>query len=493
MKFLQIHREIEIMADLRKILSRKFELKNQYNNFGNILNKIDIDGFRGIRNLTIEINFPITAITGLNGAGKSTIGQLAMCGYKLPDGREGKRSYVKDFFPVSPADPAPFESEAKVVYTYANNSGKSQQATISRSDKSQWSGYKRQPKRSTYYVGFTEYIPKVERRDLSIYGGKNLNLTNKRSLAPDVISKMAKIIGHSYDSIDFQEIEHKSRTSELGIAKRLGYSYSENNMGFGEGRILYTVDLLENAPNNSLFILEEPETSLHENAQHEFSKYLLDVCNRKGHQIILSTHSSVIINALPSETRKLLIRDKDGVHVYNNISSMQINSILSNGYKRDLNICVEDDFAKKLIQEAIRRINPQLITMINIESIGGENEIKSAMKIISKLNKNVIAVLDADMAENLEHRIMKLPGELPPEKEVFSKPEVMKFIIKKYSITEIKLLIDNTEDHHQYSKEVSRKANCNKESLESLVIEEYLNFYLNNYKDLINKIEEHIN
>lgn len=131
--------------------------------------------------------------------------------------------------------------------------------------------------------------------------------------------------------------------------------------------------------------------------------------------------------------------------------------------------------------------------MINIESIGGENEIKSAMKIISKLNKNVIAVLDADMAENLEHRIMKLPGELPPEKEVFSKPEVMKFIIKKYSITEIKLLIDNTEDHHQYSKEVSRKANCNKESLESLVIEEYLNFYLNNYKDLINKIEEHIN
>lgn len=480
------------MADLRNTLLKKFELKNRYNNFGNVLNKIDIDGFRGIRNLTVEIDFPITVISGLNGAGKSTIGQLAMCGYKVLNGNEGKRSYVKDFFPVSPADPAPFDPKAKVVYTYANDNGKSQQATISRSDKSQWSGYKRQPNRSTYYVGFTVYIPKVERRDLSIYGGKNLNLTRRRSLDPNVVSKMAKIIGHNYDSMDFQEVEHKSRKSELGIAERLGYSYSENNMGFGEGRILYIVNLLENAPKNSLFILEEPEISLHENAQHEFSKYLLDVCNRKGHQIILSTHSSIIINALPIEARKLLIRDECGVQIYNNISSMQMTSILSNGYKRDLNICVEDNFAKKLIQEAIRRINPQLIKMINIESIGGENEIKSAMKVISKFYKNVIAILDADMIENPEHHIMKLPGTLPPEKEVFLKQDVISFIKEKYSISEIKLLLDRVEDHHQYSREISREANCNRESLESLVIEKYLDIYLNKYIKLVKNIELYV-
>ena len=46
-------------------------------------------------------------------------------------------------------------------------------------------------------------------------------------------------------------------------------------MGFGEGRVLYIVDKLESAPQQSLFVLEEPETSLHENAQYELAKYLL--------------------------------------------------------------------------------------------------------------------------------------------------------------------------------------------------------------------------
>lgn len=482
------------MADLKKKLLDKFKLKNRYANFGNILNKIEIDGFRGIRNLSIDITFPITVISGLNGAGKSTIGQLAMCGYKLPESSERKRFYVKDFFPVSTADPEPFAPQAKVVYTYLVDNNKQQQVTVSRSD-SQWSGYKRQLHRDTYYIGFTVYIPKVERRDLSIYGGNKINLTTKRKLNLDVISKMAKIIGHRYDDINFQGVEHKSRESELGIATRLGCSYSENNMGFGEGRILYTVDLLEKAPDKSLFILEEPETSLHENAQYEFSKYLLDVCNRKGHQIILSTHSSIIINALPKEARKLLIRDPDGVTIYSNISSMQMSSILSNGHKRALNICVEDEFAKQLIQEAIRRIDPQLVKITNVEAIGGEDEIRSAMKIIRKMihiNSTTIAILDADMNSDLNNHIMKLPGTLPPEKEVFLKPEIINFIREKYSIDELQLLIEGTEDHHQYAKEIARVANCNISTLESLAIERYLDIYLDTYKPLIDQIKHFV-
>src|SRR5690606_26283745 len=123
----------------------------------------------------------------------------------------------------------------------------------------------------------------------------------------EVIGKMARIIGHKYDDLMFQGISHRGKDAEVGIASRLGYSYSENNMGFGEGRVLYIIDKLENSPKRSLFIFEEPETSLHESAQHQLAKYLLDVCDRRHHQIILSTHSSVIINALPPESRKLIL------------------------------------------------------------------------------------------------------------------------------------------------------------------------------------------
>lgn len=134
---------------------------------------------------------------------------------------------------------------------------------------------------------------------MSVYGGRDLKLTIKREIDRDIVIKMAKIIGHKYDDVNFQGVSHRSRKSELGIASRLGNSYSENNMGFGEGRVLYTVDKLETSPEQSLFILEEPETSLHENAQYEFAKYLIDVVNRRHHQIILSTHSSIILKCTP--------------------------------------------------------------------------------------------------------------------------------------------------------------------------------------------------
>jgi hypothetical protein len=171
-----------------------------------------------------------------------------------------------------------------VIFHYeTDDHKKTQEVTVSRK-KSEWSGYQRQPERHCYYIGFTVYIPKVERRDLSVYGGKELSFTERRDLEPEVIEKMARIIGHKYDDVNFQGISHKKKESEIGIASRLGYSYSENNMGFGEGRVLYTADKLETAPEQSLFIIEEPETSLHENAQFEFAKYLIDVCNRRHHQ-----------------------------------------------------------------------------------------------------------------------------------------------------------------------------------------------------------------
>jgi predicted ATP-dependent endonuclease of OLD family len=269
------------MGDLRKKLKAKFKEENRYSNYGACLRSIHVDGFRGIDSLDVSFEFPVTAVSGLNGAGKSTIGQLAVCAYKKPSTAiDYKRQYVRDFFPVSPADPAPIREDARVIYTYeTENNRKPQELTLSRK-KSAWSDYKRQPERYCYYIAFTVYIPKVERRDLSVYAGSTLEITDIRELDILVVNRMARIIGHKYDAVNFQGISYKAKQAEIGIASRLGASYSENNMGFGEGRVLYIVDKLENSPEQSLFIIEEPETSLHENAQYEFAKYLMDVAFR---------------------------------------------------------------------------------------------------------------------------------------------------------------------------------------------------------------------
>lgn len=422
------------MVDLIEKLKQKFSEKNRYSNFGHCLRNIHIDGFRGISSIDLRLEFPITAISGLNGAGKSTLGQLATCAYKKPfTSKSYKRQYIKDFFPISQADPRPITSAAKVIYHYETEDPKKpQEVTVSRAF-SAWSGYKRQPERFCYYIGFTVYIPKVERRDLSVYGAANLVFTDKREIEVDVIQKMAKIIGHKYDDIAFQGISHKGKKSEVGIVERLGYSYSENNMGFGEGRVLYTIDKLETAPEQSLFILEEPETSLHESAQYEFAKYLLDVCNRRHHQIILSTHSSLILKALPPEARKLMLRDSSGVEVRDKISSHQVRSLLSSGHTKSLIICVEDIFAKVLLTEIIRVRNAELLQSIGIHDIGDKDAVREAVKVLKKTGQNAIAVRDADVGSSPSEGLYSFPGTKPPEIEVFMNPSVKEFLNHKYN------------------------------------------------------------
>ena len=479
------------MADIRKILAAKYQEANRYKNFGSCLRRMEINGFRGIEKVNLSLDFPVTAISGLNGAGKSTIGQLAICAYRKPTTAiHYKRQYVKDFFPVSMADPSPFREHANVIFHYeTDDHKKTQEVTVSR-QKSEWSGYKRQPERHCYYVGFTVYIPKVERRDLSVYGGKDLAFTERRELEPDVMEKIARIIGHKYDDVNFQGVSHKKKESEIGIASRLGYSYSENNMGFGEGRVLYTVDMLETSPEQSLFILEEPETSLHESAQYEFAKYLIDVCNRRHHQIILSTHSSVTLNALPPEARKLLIRDKGGVELRNKISTTHVRSILSAGHVRNLDICVEDEFAKVLLTEVIRLKKKDLLKAIAIHAIGDKDAVREASYVLNKTGKKSIAVRDADVGQDKKNGLYSFPGNKPPEVEVFTNETVKSLIADKYDIDlDWILQRDEVKDHHKIAKCVADEAESSEEVVRAIVIDKYINNIDIEFDELIRDIE----
>ncbi|MGA4235130.1 ATP-dependent nuclease [Ralstonia nicotianae] len=389
------------MADPRIELQNKYLPQNRYANFGPSLKSVRIRGFRGINDLTVDFQFPIMAISGLNGAGKSTVGQLCLGGYRKPPMVAGiKRFYVRDFFPASAADPNPFGPNSSVVFEYnTTDPNNAQTLTVARAN-TEWSGYKRQPERSCYYIGFTIYIPKVEQRDLSVYRGSQLALGGQRPIAIDVRQCVGRILGQQYDAMHFQRIMHGQRQGELGIARRFGAQYSENNMGFGEGRTLYLVDLMESSPEQSLFVIEEPETSLHENAQFELGRYLIDVCNRRHHQIVMTTHSSTLLNALPADARLMLLRDDAGVAAFPQMSASRARSILSGGRHRALCVLVEDDFAKSLLTEMIRRTDPQLLRCIEIHCVGGKQAVRSGALFMRRINRPYVAVRDADVGSD---------------------------------------------------------------------------------------------
>lgn len=456
------------MADPKKELQKLFSRKSRYSNFGAAIAILKIKGFRGISELTINVESPITAISGLNGTGKSTIAQLATCAYKKPitESREYKRQNISNYFPVSKADPKPFADDASIEYKYLTNTeDRYQELTVYRSG-SQWNGYKRQPERHCRYIGFTIYIPKVEQRDISIYRGADINITNESPL-PDIAKKaISKILNHPYDSLSSAVAAHDKRSADIGFASKFGARYSENNMGFGEGRVFYTVTSLETAPEQSLFVLEEPETSLHEHAQYEFAKYLIDVCVRRKHQIILTTHSRSILSALPRESRKLLYREGSVVRVSDRTSTAEAAGVLSLGMSQGKTLLVEDSKAKILLTEIIRFYKPALLKGVKVSFVGNDDVVASLTKQLRDDGHAVLGVRDGDRGENRNIGLYKLPGSECPEREVFNNHAVRKYLLDAYSFDFKEWVELNSEcDFHDWPHEVALEISKSEDGL----------------------------
>lgn len=446
------------MSDSKKDLAKLYSSRDRYTNFGAMLNCIIIRGFRSITDLKVQFDSPVTAITGLNGTGKSTIAQLCMSAYKKPstEKQKYKRQYIKDYFPVSSADPKPFRDEASVVYKYLTNDNlKNQELTISRSQ-SQWEGYKRQPDRHCRYIGFTIYIPKVEQRDISIYKGTESEINNEEALSEVAIKAISKILSNPYDELSQALVTHKSSNANIGFAKKYGAKYSENNMGFGEGRVFYIVSSLESAPEQSLFVIEEPETSLHEHAQYEIAKYFIDVAVRRKHQIILTTHSAAIINALPRESRKLLYREGAVVKISDKTSTAEATGLLSRGFSKNGLIIVEDIKAKQLLIEILRKYCKDLLKGVSISFVGNDDVVRNIVGQLRLDSIKAIGIRDGDKGECSKEYLFKLPGSKPPEKEVIECADVKRFLneVHGFSVDDF-LRLNEDMDFHEWPETIA--------------------------------------
>lgn len=446
--------------DLRR-LAKKFDASNRYPNFGAALHAMEVEGFRGVDSLELEFKSPITALCGLNGTGKSTLAQLAACGYRpMQTAPDVRRYYVKDYFPVSPADPAPFTANARVVYEYSlQGAGDPQQVTVKRAAK-EWGGYKRQPERACYYLGFTQFLPKVERRDFSIYGGHLIQLGAARAMTDEVAAKVSAILGLAYDELGFLEVSHKARSAELATATRGARSYSENHMGFGEGRVMYMVTAMETSPAQSLFILEEPETSLHGQAQERLGQYLVDVALRRGHQIVITTHSASILGQLDKDSIAYLRRrPADGqIEVTPGLGAYQVDAYLRGDRAPGKRVvCVEDLFAKQLVLAILRAHDRDLIPAIRFVLAGGHDQVRQAVQILRESQVKSIGVTDGDCQGDIgQNGVVCLPGGAAPEKVVFDDTAVHSALAAAHHV-DIPASLAAIPDHHDYAAEIARR------------------------------------
>lgn len=457
------------MSDPRDKLRSLYLEQHRYHNFGEAIVRMHVEGFRCHLSTTIEFSSPITAFCGLNGTGKSTLLQLAAAAYRSSTPR--RRYYIRDFLVSGRLDSNPFRDTALIRYEYLRTAPTvpSRQphrvVTVSRL-RSKWSGYKRQPQRNVYFAGMGLYLPKIESRDFVVRHAQSITINNTLPIPDETKQKICSILSCSYDVINSNDVTYEHRSTQVVTVERGGNSYSEANMGCGEGRIQHIIRVLEALPGKSLVLLEEPETSLHPSAQHEFAKYLMDVCIRKRHQIILTTHSEFVLQALPSSSTIYLHRTPTGIFPIPGITASQAKSLMTEGHVKALHVFVEDEVAKSVLREIILRIDPQFLQVIEIHPLGDEFFIGKAAEPLQATGLPISVVRDADKGDNPKKNIFKLPGTMPPEKEIFQNTQIIDHInsIYGFDLTDFNATLADV-DHHEWFERLASRIGQDKSAL----------------------------
>ena len=483
------------MENSEKLVSKlrnMYTPEKLYDNFGNVLLNLEVQGIRGV-SASCSFDFPITVIIGKNGSGKSTLAQLALCCYRYKP--EGDSPYsAKDyynlgnFFIKSNLDPTPYTRDAKLMYTYAIPSKEDSNGQLTFSDyiyscpaktntiqkiNSDWGGYKRRPDRRCIYFGMGFFVPHHEMGD-RIYLDPKTSISRERSFSQVSINKSIDILGTPYNTVEVATIINQSKEAEMSFASRFGAKYSVNHMGCGEGRLIRMFDAIENAPDRSLVVIEEPETALHQDAQYNLAVYFLEVCKRKKHQIIITTHSPAIVEAMPMEARKKIQRTSQGTTIENNPTIAEIVSDLSNGHKKSHLIYVEDAFSKRILIEILRQFAPELLRAVSIADVGNKDDVLQAVRYtIKHTGVSAIGIRDEAPTASNDEPIFAYPFVNAPEKEIFHNLKTQEYLLKQYKI-DFREEIPPSEDHHNYSESLSKKCRIDKSTIETQCIQAYL-------------------
>ncbi|WP_420640465.1 ATP-dependent nuclease [Candidatus Leptofilum sp.] len=382
----------------------------------------ELRGLRGTNEQPFQVDFlyPITAIAGRNGTGKTTLLALASCAYHnndsgfVPFGRKKTYYTFSDFF-IQSSEEVPPEG-ISILYQYRYNrwrktnekpDGVGDGWLLQRKKQGgKWTDYSKRIPRNVVYMGIERVLPDAEKSTARNYS-KIFSATSLFGWEDEVRQIVSRILNRDYD--DFQYGYTNNQKYRLPIVRSKGLTYSGFNMGAGESAlfdIFSTIfDCTQNIRENRgiLILLDEIELGLHEEAQRRLIYELKRICAEKQIQVICTTHSAAIFDCLPPEACVFLERFGNYTKVLYGVSSTYATGKLSGRSLAELDIFVEDEVAQAILESTLSN---DLRSRINILPIGSAGAIIQQMasryrERKAKISLPACAILDGDQA-NLE-------------------------------------------------------------------------------------------
>ena len=191
-----------------------------------------------------------------------------------------------------------------------------------------------------------------------------------------------------------------------------GPEYSELHMAAGERAILRLAQEIVQKK-NVLLLIDEIEAGLHPRVQELLMLNLQRIALRNSSQVIVTSHSPVVLDSVPANGRVFLERDNKGKVTANEAYRDIVQDALYGRSRDQLNILCEDSSAENVIQGILDTVLRQMSTSresIRIGRNAGAEEFPqhaAAFRKFGRIN-DFIFVLDGDKRESgLSEKIKK--------------------------------------------------------------------------------------
>lgn len=259
-----------------------------------------------------------------------------------------------------------------------------------------------------------DYLRRYTKPLKTALGISRYNFAKRKSrrimLTVEAIEIISYILGKAYTSAML--IEHdffKKGTKDFSVYYTTEHgSYSEAFSGSGETAVVRLVNEVLEADNFSLLLLDEPETSLHPGAQKKLIQFILDQTIKKKLQVVISTHSSHIIENMPREAIKVFIQDLSTGYTTHvpNIRPQEAFFYIGNTISYKKLIVVEDQVAKQIVDHVLMSFGNSTANLFEVRFYtgGAPYIIQQLIPVFCKEeNSNKYILLDGDQKPDLPH------------------------------------------------------------------------------------------
>lgn len=418
---------------------------------------LEVNGLRGWSRERLELTYPIIAIVGENGSGKSSLLQSAASVYRSNDRQRTK--FASDFFPDTAWDEI---RDASVKFGYYE--GTTHKEGSIRKPTSRWLGNVERPKREVEYIDLSRIQP-VSARVGYAKIAKTRHL-EKSAKAFDVqrVQRLSAVMGRAYDSarMALSNIDDKR---EIAVISKGKTAYSGFHQGSGETTV---VELLRaDLPKYGLVLIDEIESSLHPRAQRRLIRDLAERCRELELQIICTTHSPYILEELPLEARRYILETDGMKKIVTGVSPQFAMTKMDDESHPECDVYVEDAAAKIMLGEILAAHSPAAFERCMIIPFGAASVGHALGQMASKnlFPRPTAVYLDGDSATSPGCHL--LPGDDAPEQVVFKALRAKSWSNLWARLGRDTSLVTDTcssamtlDDHHDWVRVAANKLVC---------------------------------